>query len=186
MAEAYLNQNPADSSRSEAPHYVSRHAWNDERPHTLVVACSDGRLQQNLDDFLNNHLGIHRYDRLYAPGGPGALTSHGVEFLRSDQFRREYLFLVKAHAIEEILLIFHGPSPDGPEQALCADYRRIYPRYSAHQIREQQERDVAEIVNYGFGFDNPGVRLSVYRCEVTAGNTIQFVSLRADSISSRG
>lgn len=42
---------------SAVPVYVSRARWDDERPGVLVIACSDGRLQENLDDFLTGHLG---------------------------------------------------------------------------------------------------------------------------------
>jgi len=141
------------------------------------MACSDGRLQQNLDEFLATHLNITRYDRVYAPGGPGVLTSHGIEFLRSDQFRRECDFLIRAHAIEEVILVFHGPSADGPAEATCADYGRIYPRMTPQEIRHQQEVDAAEIVQSGFGHRTSDLRISVFRCEATAAGGIQFVRL---------
>jgi hypothetical protein len=133
-------------------------------------------LQKNLDDFLDNHLGINRYDRLYAPGGPGALATSGVEFLRSDIFRKECLFLVEAHQVEDIYLIFHGPAEGGPDEAICADYRRIFPRLSAAQIRMEQERDMTEIIRAGFGL-RP-VRIHVWRCEVRDDGSIRFVNLR--------
>lgn len=156
--------------------YVTRRPWNRQRPSVLVVACSDGRLQENLDDFLTNHLGITHYDRLYAPGGPGALASSGFEFLRSDAFRRECDFLVNAHAVEDVYLIFHGPSEDGPVEALCADYKRLFPNHSSEQIRADQLRDAQEILARGFGGHRP-VRIHFYRCEVTGGGAIQFVPL---------
>lgn len=59
--------NLPDTSASQSV-YLSERPWNAERPRVLVVACSDGRLQQNADDFLCNHLGISDYDRLYMPG----------------------------------------------------------------------------------------------------------------------
>lgn len=169
---------PAKRAAPDGP-YVSRSPWQRQRPRALVVACSDGRLQENLDDFLNNHLGITRYDRLYAPGGPGALASSGLEFLRSDGFRRESQFLVEAHGIEDIYLIFHGPADDGPDEAVCADYRRLFPRHTAAQIREEQEKDAREIIRQGFGW-RQAVRVHVYRCEVTAAGRIQFVRLLTD------
>ena len=156
--------------------YKSRAPWDATRPRVLVVACSDGRLQENLDDFLSGHLGIVRYDRLYAPGGPGALATSGVEFMRSDQFRRECLFLVEAHQVEEVILIFHGPAPHGPDEATCADYRRIFPRLDADAIRDQQTRDMTEILGSGFGWQR-SVRVRVFRCEVARDGSIQFVTL---------
>jgi hypothetical protein len=157
--------------------FVSSKPWNRKRPNKLVIACSDGRLQENLDEFLEGSLGITRYDRVYAPGGPGALATSGVEYLRSDIFRRECDFLVTAHGVEDVYLIFHGPSPDGPDEASCADYRRIFPRHTAQQIRDEQEKDLAEVLSGGFGWQR-GVRVHAYRCEVTAEGDIQFVCLR--------
>jgi hypothetical protein len=45
--------------------------WLPDRPSTLVVACSDGRLQYATDDFLARHLGVTRYDRFYVPACAG-------------------------------------------------------------------------------------------------------------------
>ncbi|HEU0052541.1 MAG TPA: hypothetical protein VFQ39_05165 [Longimicrobium sp.] len=156
--------------------YVTKKGWNRGRPRVLVVACSDGRLQENLDEFLLRHLGIQHYDRLYAPGGPGAMASSGVEYSRADGIRRECAFLVVAHRVEDVHLVFHGPAADGPEEANCADYVRKLPRASVDDIRRQQERDAAEIARDGFGWEvRP--RIHAWRCEVTGAGAVQFVSL---------
>src|SRR5688500_18091508 len=42
--------------------------WEPERPHILVAACSDGRLQGATDAFGSRALGIQDADRLYTPG----------------------------------------------------------------------------------------------------------------------
>jgi hypothetical protein len=154
---------------------VTRTPWNPERPAALVIACSDGRLQENLDEFLA-HLGITHDDRLYAPGGPGALASSGVSYVRADQFRQECGFLVSSHGIEDVYLVFHGPSEDGPPEATCGDYRCKLPRATPDEVRRQQERDAAEILRNGFGW-NVEVRTHVYRCEVTTDARVQFVEI---------
>jgi hypothetical protein len=153
---------------------LTRSTWNRQRPRALVVACSDGRLQENLDDFLHHHLGITHYDRLYAPGGGGVLASSGSDYLRADAFRREFRFLLGAHAIEDVFLIFHGPAEDGPDEALCADYRRKLPWAPVADIRRQQEQDAVEATRLLWG-----VRVAVhaFRCEVCAGDRVQFVPL---------
>ncbi len=51
--------------------------WSADRPHTLVIACSDGRLQEQTDEFLHRQLGLSGFDRFYVPGGGGALASSG-------------------------------------------------------------------------------------------------------------
>src|SRR4026209_2489832 len=59
--------------------------WLPDRPSTLVIACSDGRLQEATDEFLAHHLQVTRYDRFYVPGGAGALAASGRDFLRAQQ-----------------------------------------------------------------------------------------------------
>src|SRR5262245_30227649 len=68
--------------------------WSPERPNTLVIACSDGRLQESTDEFLAHHLHVTRYDRFYVPGGGGALSASGRDFLRAQQLRRECRYLI--------------------------------------------------------------------------------------------
>ena len=154
--------------------HLTRAGWNSQRPQALVIACSDGRLQEHLDDFLNQGLGITHYDRLYVPGGAGALAFSGVELIRPDQVRQECRFLLTAHAIRHLYLIFHGPADDGPEEALCGDYRRKLPWASVAEVRQQQAADAVELKRISWG---PEVRVHTYRCEVRGDNRIQFVSV---------
>ena len=156
--------------------FTSRTTWNEKRPHVLVVACSDGRLQENVDDFLHNRLGIDSYDRLFIPGGPGAFAQSGHEFLRADQLRSECLFLLRAHLIEEVILIFHGAAPDGPRDSICADYSRKLPSHQPHQIRAQQEDDTQYLLERVFS-PSQQLRVRVYRAEVQADLSVRFVDL---------
>lgn len=57
--------------------------WARVRSGTLVVACSDGRLQEATDAFLADEIGLTEYDRLYLPGGGGALAASGRDFIRA-------------------------------------------------------------------------------------------------------
>jgi hypothetical protein len=158
--------------------YLARDPWNSARPGVLVIACSDGRVQEPVDEFLATR-GVTHYDRLYVPGGPGALTSSGVSFMRADQFRRECAFLIEAHGVADVYLIFHGPAEDGPAEATCADYRLKLPHHTPNQIRAQQQRDSDELLRHGFGW-NVSPRVLPWRCEVTAENAVQFVSLASE------
>ncbi|RYX84562.1 hypothetical protein EON83_09430 [bacterium] len=160
---------------TDAP-YVCRNVWSDVRPRILVVDCSDGRLQENVDEFLNSR-GIQHYDRLFIPGGPGALASSGFELLRLDQIRRESKFLVEAHKIEEVFLIFHGAADGGPAHACCADSKRKLPGISSDEINSTQKEDVAELLRL---FAWPiNLNLHVYRAEVGADNRVRFISLQS-------
>jgi hypothetical protein len=87
--------------------FTSVERWNSERIGALALYCSDGRWGDAFDDFCHNHLLIPRYDRWAVPGGPAWLA---VREEREDfaQAAREQLdFLVRAHALNRILLITH-------------------------------------------------------------------------------
>lgn len=158
--------------------FVSTHVWQTARPHILIVACSDGRYQLSLDEFLSHHLGITHYDRLYAPGGPGTLASSALSYFRGEQFRQEASFLVDAHGLEEIIFIFHGPMhQEGPPDATCADYRRKKPGAGTQEIYRQQEADLQEAVQAVMKA-NKDMRVSAFRAEVRANLQVQFVPLK--------
>jgi hypothetical protein len=154
--------------------YRTRRPWNGQLPGTLVVVCSDGRFREEVDEFLHRHLAVGQYDRLYVPGGAGALATSGAEFIRADRLLTECRFLIRAHGIERVILMFHGPAVDGPVEALCGDYRRRLPTSDVAAIRRQQERDAKQIRRNGLG---AGVDLEIYRCEVMKDQAVRFVQM---------
>ena len=153
--------------------------WDSRRPQVLVAACSDGRLQEATDAFLERALDIRQYDRLYLPGGGGALVASGREFIRARETRRECRFLVDAHRVAHLILLFHGPAADGPDAAICADYRRKLSWARAEHIRLQQETDVRDLLERRDEFAG-SARLSAYRMEVEASGDISVVALHLD------
>ncbi len=163
-------------TKQAAPVYTSQSRWEVERPRVLVACCSDGRLQEAIDEFLQNHLHIRDYDRFYAPGGPAALTPGGYEFLRATQYRDDLAFLIRVHKVEELLLIFHGAAPDGPPEATCAHYQRVLPGVGPAAVREQQVQDLADLRMYLGGL-RLTARVRAYRAEVLANRQVQFVGM---------
>ena len=153
--------------------------WDPDRPRILVAACSDGRLQEATDAFLARALGVRQYDRLYLPGGGGALSASGAEFLRATGVRRECRFLIDAHRVEHLVLLFHGPAVGGPAEAVCADYRRKHSWQRPDQVRAQQETDVRDLLGRRAEFAG-GAKLSVYRFEVTAAGGLEVAPLHLD------
>jgi hypothetical protein len=150
--------------------------WCVERPGTMVVACSDGRLQRSLDAFLKTDLGIHDYDRLFVPGGAGALVAGGFEFLRSEQTRRDLLFLVERHKTQELILLVHGAAEDGPPEATCAHYERIMPHASLTAVRDAQVHDIHEFQRSAHR-ELKHLRVRGYRAEVTADLQVRYVEI---------
>lgn len=164
------------TAKEDAGPFMTRQTWNVERPKVLVVCCSDGRLQEPVDEFLEETLGIQWYDRFYAPGGPGALAPSGSEFLRASQYQDDAAFLLRAHGVEDLILIFHGAAADGPEEATCAHYRRVMPSASPEDIRQQQAQDARDVVRSMRGLGLP-MRVHAFRAEVTATRQVRFVPL---------
>lgn len=154
-----------------AQNYENR--WTPDRPHTLVVACSDGRLQEATDAFLGRELNLTQFDRFYMPGGGGALAASGRDFIRAQQLRRECAYLVELHSVTRIVLLFHGPATNGPAGAVCADYRRKMPWASADIVSARQVQDSAELIERRAEWAGQATVVS-YRCEVHAGGEIRF------------
>lgn len=140
-----MDSKKAETTKGEAlAVYHSATFWRVERPSTLVVACSDGRLQNSLDSFLRKDLLIHDYDRLFIPGGSGALVPGGYEYIRADRCRRDLFFLLNAHGTDDLILIAHGARADGPPEATCAHYRRVMQYAPLSDIEKQQTADIQE------------------------------------------
>ena len=155
--------------------------WTPARPNALVVACSDGRLQEATDDFLASEFKITRYDRFYVPGGGGALASSGADPVRAQQMCTECRYLVELHAVKRVILLFHGPSATGRIEAACADYRRKLPWANLAELRARQEADAADLLGRRREWaGEAGVLL--YRCEVDSAGALTFVNLDPDSL----
>ncbi len=153
--------------------------WKPDRPHTLVVACSDGRLQEATDAFLSHELELAHFDRFYMPGGGGALASSGRDFLRAQYLRKECAYLVELHEITRVILLFHGPTENGPADAICADYRRKLPWASPALVRDRQRLDAAELIARRSEWAG-AAEVMAYRCEVAPSHDVAFVPLDSE------
>lgn len=152
--------------------------WTPKRPHTMVVACSDGRLQEATDAFLHTELGLSEFDRLYVPGGGGALSASDRDVFRAQQLRGECKYLVELHEVRRVILLFHGPAVDGPSEAVCADYRRKLPWATPAVLRQRQARDAIELIQLRAEWA-ADASITTYRCEVSAGGAVTFRALDA-------
>src|SRR5688572_30457317 len=81
---ARMNKNPAPpafmpaiepkpASTTTATPFRSLVRYDPQRMHVAAMYCSDGRVGDHFDDFLQNGLGLPRYDRIALPGGPACL-----------------------------------------------------------------------------------------------------------------
>ena len=155
--------------------------WSPARPNALVIACSDGRLQEATDDFLAREFQITRYDRFYVPGGGGALAASGADEARAQRMCAECRYLVELHAVRRVIVLFHGPSSAGRIESACADYRRKLPWAPLAELRARQELDAVELLGRRRDWAADAAVL-LYRCEVDAAGNLAFVNLDPDSV----
>jgi hypothetical protein len=113
------------------------------------------------------------------PGGAGALTPSGRDFIRAHQLQQECRYLVEVHAIESIVALFHGSAVDGPAEAMCADYRRKLSWGNVEQWRAQQDKDARELLENRWLWAGTA-SVAIYRCETSASGALGFVPLHED------
>ncbi len=87
--------------------YTSPLKYEVKRIHAAAVYCSDGRVGEQFDDFLQSGLGLPRYDRVALPGGPACLAGHPQASLEEHGVVDELKFLVDVHGLKRVVLIAH-------------------------------------------------------------------------------
>jgi hypothetical protein len=87
--------------------YESAIAYHEARIRAAAIYCSDGRVGEHFDDFLQNGLSLPRYDRVALPGGPACLAGHKQAHLEEEGVVDELKFLVEVHQLERVVLIAH-------------------------------------------------------------------------------
>ena len=87
--------------------YDSPIIYEKSRIHAAALYCSDGRMGEHFDDFLQNGLSLPRYDRVSLPGGPACLAGHPQASLEEKGVVDELQFLVEVHQLKRVVLIAH-------------------------------------------------------------------------------
>ena len=87
--------------------YESRLPYDRARIHAAAIYCSDGRLGEHFDEFLQTGLKLPRYDRVALPGGPACLAGHPQAHLEAQGVVDELKFLVEVHGLQRVVLIAH-------------------------------------------------------------------------------
>lgn len=93
-------------TRSDKPYESTLH-YDAARVHAAAIYCSDGRVGEHFDDFLQRGLGLPRYDRVALPGGPACLAGHPQAHCEEQGVVDELKFLVEAHQLRRVVLIAH-------------------------------------------------------------------------------
>lgn len=87
--------------------YESRLPYERSRIHAAAIYCSDGRVGEHFDDFLQTGLKLPRYDRVALPGGPACLADHPQAHLQAQGVVDELKFLAEVHRLQRVVLIAH-------------------------------------------------------------------------------
>ncbi len=87
--------------------YESRVPYEHSRIHAAAIYCSDGRVGEHFDDFLQNGLKLPRYDRVALPGGPACLAGHPQAHVEEQGVVDELKFLAEVHHLKRVILIAH-------------------------------------------------------------------------------
>lgn len=112
----------------------SRGVFETERVGAAAIYCSDGRYNEQFDEFLHEQLGLPRYDRLVVPGGPAALAGHISAYREEETVTEALRFLIESHRLERVVMIAH---------AGCGFYlKRLM--VSEAMVRRRQEEDLAK------------------------------------------
>ncbi len=93
--------------RSDLRVYESTVPYEQSRIRAAAIYCSDGRVGEQFDDFLQQGLGLPRYDRVALPGGPACLAGHPQAHLEEQGVVDELHFLVEVHGLKRVVLIAH-------------------------------------------------------------------------------
>jgi hypothetical protein len=125
---------PKASRQPTGETYRSPVVYEGERIHAAAIYCSDGRIGDQVDDFLHNGLGLPRYDRVACPGGPVALAGRLASFWECHGVDEQLRFLLRVHEVRQVVLVAHQP---------CAYYldRLAIP---AARLEEEQRRDLEQ------------------------------------------
>lgn len=94
-------------SKHAVKSYESQVPYDSARIHAAAMYCSDGRIGEHVDDFLQNGLALPRYDRVALPGGPACLAGHPEALAEEHAVVDELKFLVDVHGLRRIVLVQH-------------------------------------------------------------------------------
>ena len=119
---------PSDSAwRSTIP-------FDTRRIGAVAIYCSDGRYNEQFDQFLHERIGLPRYDRLTIPGGAACLAGHFITWKLEEALAEQLDFLTTSHGLSNVVLIAHQS---------CGFYLKRL-GVSENEIRARQEADLTK------------------------------------------
>jgi hypothetical protein len=121
-----------------------------ERIGAAAVYCADGRYGDQMDEFLHQHLGLPRYDRVAIPGGPACLAPHVLAMRERGALEKQLRFLIESHELTRVVLIAHED---------CGFYKHVLRVRTS--LQEQQFKDLLYVAEQMRSWRN-GLRVDTY------------------------
>ena len=153
------------NARDEFTVYESPVRFYENRIRAAAIYCSDGRFGEQVDDFLHNALKLPRYDRLAVPGGAACLAGHLFAYREEWGLVEHLHFLIRAHALERVVLIAHQD---------CAFYAEQL-HVSSLPLETRQREDLQTAAERIRSFA-PGLLVDVFFARKQSDGTIRFES----------
>jgi hypothetical protein len=163
------------NGRDELAVYDSRVRFDENRIRAAAVYCSDGRFGEHVDDFLHNGLKLPRYDRLAVPGGAACLAGHLFAYREEWGLVEHLHFLIRAHALERVVLIAHQD---------CGFYAEQM-RASSLPLEARQRGDLRTAAARIRSFA-PTLLVDAFFARKQSDGTIRFESLAGSGDDARG
>jgi hypothetical protein len=145
--------------------YRSSIPWFQERVGAAAIYCADGRYNDQTDDFLHNHLGLPRYDRVVIPGGAACLAGHTLAMRERGAFEKQLRFLVESHELRRIVLIAHED---------CGFYRHLL--RARGPLEPMQAKDLLAVAGVIRTWSQ-GLAVDAYFAR-KSGDSVQFEPVR--------
>jgi hypothetical protein len=145
--------------------FVSSVPYRQQRIFAAAVHCSDGRLGEHIDDFLQNGLALPRYDRVACPGGPVALSGRFSAYWETRGVEEQLRFLAHVHEIRRVVLIAHTD---------CAYYSRCL-GFTRTEMESEQKEDL-EKAFWAVQRIIPGIDVERYYARIS-GEQVRFETL---------
>jgi hypothetical protein len=94
-------------TESPASCFSSQLPFDAQASGAAAVFCSDGRFAGQINDFLQNGLGLYGYDRLVLAGGPACFAGHFAAYREEEGAISHLKFLARLHGLTRLILISH-------------------------------------------------------------------------------
>ncbi len=96
-----------NSSESPITCFSSQIPFDGQGCGAALIFCSDGRFADQVNDFMQNCLGLFGYDRLAIAGGPVCFAGYFDSYREEEAAISHLKFLVRLHGLNRLILISH-------------------------------------------------------------------------------